>query len=553
MDKKGKLELTWVGKNDEKELEPRILVEDKEKSYGDQDTGNMLVHGDNLLALKAIEQEYSGKIKCIYIDPAYNTGSAFEYYDDGLEHSQWLNMMEPRLIILKKLLSKDGLIFVQIDDNEMAYLKVMMDQIFGRENFVNCIVVKMSEPSGIKMAHVEHRLPKLKEYILMYKKEEIHLNEFKVRKPKWDNEYKTEIQNITLDELTFVKTTAQNEERTDSDVQKCQRILDNATYKTLAQIYKEKGIKTLKEQNEYNFKNAYRIFQTVSMGGGTTKAINESRNCICKNIFFYHITSNHKMYIIKGDYDLEKKKPRIQVLFADDYLMYNPCDLWTDIKTTGLDNEGAGVDFKNSKKPESLIQRVLAIASNEGDIVLDSFLGSGTTAAVAQKMHRHWIGIELGDHAYTHCKVRLDKVVDGEQSGISKYVNWQGGGGYKFYELADPLLVKNKVLPVYQINPSYTWDMVCEAICKIEGFTYQPEGEFQGHSSENRFIHITQEYVNSKYVMSIMKNLGEKQSLLIYCKKFQADIRLPENVEIKKIPKDLLDKCNFDEDGEVSE
>lgn len=187
------------------------------------------------------------------------------------------------------------------------------------------------------------------------------------------------------------------------------------------------------------------------------------------------------------------------------------------------------------------------MATNEGDLVLDSFLGSGTTAAVAHKMRRRYIGIELGDHCYTHCKKRLDRVIDGkDRGGVTNTYDWQGGGGYKFYELAEPLLVKNKVLPVYQINPSYTWDMVCEAICKIEGFTYEPSGEFQGHSSENRFIHITEEFVNTKYVMSIMKNLGDKQSLLIYCKKNQADMILPENVEVKKIPKDLLDKCNFE-------
>lgn len=192
------------------------------------------------------------------------------------------------------------------------------------------------------------------------------------------------------------------------------------------------------------------------------------------------------------------------------------------------------------------------MATNEGDLVLDSFLGSGTTAAVAHKMRRRYIGIELGDHCYTHCKKRLDRVIDGkDRGGVTNTYDWQGGGEYKFYELAEPLLVKNKVLPVYQINPSYTWDMVCEAICKIEGFTYEPSGEFQGHSSENRFIHITEEFVNTKYAMSIMKNLGDKQSLLIYCKKNQADMILPENVEVKKIPKDLLDKCNFE--SEVQE
>lgn len=203
-------------------------------------------------------------------------------------------------------------------------------------------------------------------------------------------------------------------------------------------------------------------------------------------------------------------------------------------------------------KPERLIERIISIASNSGDYVLDSFLGSGTTAAVAHKMNRKWIGIEMEETCYSNCKVRIDKVINNEDlGGITQEVNWQGGGGYKFYELAEPLLVKNKVLPVYQINPSYTWDMVCEAICKIEGFTYEPSGEFQGHSSENRFIHITEEFVNTKYVMSIMKNLADKQSLLIYCKKNQADMILPENVEVKKIPKDLLDKCNFE--SEVQE
>ena len=198
------------------------------------------------------------------------------------------------------------------------------------------------------------------------------------------------------------------------------------------------------------------------------------------------------------------------------------------------------------QKPEMLIARVLELGSKEGDLILDSFLGTGTTMDVAHKMKRKWIGIEMGNQCYDFCQKRINNTIDGEKTGVAEKYGWQGGGGYKFYELAEPLLVKNKVLPVYQINPSYTWDMVCEAICKIEGFTYEPSGEFQGHSSENRFIHITEEFVNTKYVMSIMKNLGDKQSLLIYCKKNQADMILPENVEVKKIPKDLLDKCNFE-------
>ena len=202
-------------------------------------------------------------------------------------------------------------------------------------------------------------------------------------------------------------------------------------------------------------------------------------------------------------------------------------------------------------KPERLIEKVFAIATNEGDYVLDSFLGSGTSIAVAQKMNRHWIGIELGDHCYTHCKSRIDQVIDGEQGGISKKVKWHGGGGYKFYELAEPLLVKHPKLPVYQLNPTYSWDMVCEAICKIEGFKYSPSGEFQGYSSENRFIHITEEFVNGKYVMGLVKALGDRQSVLIYCKKYQADMILPANVEIKRIPNDLVEKCSFESEEEA--
>ena len=194
------------------------------------------------------------------------------------------------------------------------------------------------------------------------------------------------------------------------------------------------------------------------------------------------------------------------------------------------------------------------MGSEKGDIVLDAYFGTGTTGAVAMKMNRRFIGIEqLDKHVIELAVPRLKNVIKGDETGISKLpdVNWQGGGGYKFYELAEPLLVKNTALPVYQINPSYTWDMVCEAICKIEGFTYEPSGEFQGYSSENRFIHITEEFVNTKYVMSVMKSLGDKQSVLIYCKKNQADMILPENVEVKKIPKDLLNKCNFE--SEVQE
>lgn len=165
----------------------------------------------------------------------------------------------------------------------------------------------------------------------------------------------------------------------------------------------------------------------------------------------------------------------------------------------------------------------------------------------ATKLNRKWIGVELGEQAYSHCKPRLDRVIDGNDSGgITKAVDWQGGGGYHFYELAPSLLVKNDKLPIYQINPTYTFEMLCEAICKIEGFRYKPEDAFHGHSSEKRYIHITTEFINAGYIKSLSAHLAEGQSLLIYGTKIQSDMVLPDNIEVKKIPKDLLEKCDFE-------
>lgn len=495
MEKKGKLELTWVGKYEEEKLEPRILIEDKSKSYGDPDTENMLIHGDNLLALKALQHEYSGKIKCIYIDPPYNTGSAFKHYDDDVEHSIWLSLIRDRLHLLRDLLSDDGYIFVQIDNYEMAYLKVLLDEVFGRNNFVNDIVWKRKGGS----VNPRNKLNNNTDYILLYQKSD-----------------RAELNLIyTLDDEDTQAYIKKRFNSVDENGRRYQAspIISPSYSPTL--IYEYKG------------------YQPPANGWSLSREKMEQ------------FDREGRLYFPE---DKTKRIRRKQ--FLDEYKGQPIGNLWTDIYViNSMSSERVG--FDGGQKPEKLIQRIIEMGSKPGDIVLDSFLGSGTTAAVAHKMGRKWIGIELGEHVYSLCKTRLDKIIDGDQAGISKEVDWQGGGGYKFYELAEPLLVKNKVLPIYQINPSYTWNMVCEAICKIEGFTYEPSGEFQGHSSENRFIHITEEFVNTKYVMSIMKNLWDKQSLLIYCKKNQADMILPENVEVKKIPKDLLDKCNFE--SEVQE
>lgn len=506
MEKKGKLELTWVGKYEEEKLEPRILIEDKSKSYGDPNTENMLIHGDNLLALKALENKFRGRVKCIYIDPPYNTGSAFAQYDDNLEHSIWLSMIRKRLLMLKELLSEDGTIWISIDDDEQAYLKILCDEIFMRHNFVSNVIweKKFSPQNDAKWLSDSH------DFILVYaKNKNLWKPNLLPRTAGMDSRYKN----------------PDNDPRgpwTSSDF----------------------TARTYSGNTDY----------PITTPSGRIVTPTKSRSWISTKEEFDRLVSDNRIWFGVNGNNVPRKKTFLSEVKSGSV----PMTIWKyeDVGST----QDAKKEVKQinpedpfaTPKPEKLIERILEIATKPGDIILDSFLGSGTTIAVAHKMNRRWIGVEIGEQAYNQCKLRLDKVIDGNDDlGISKKLGWQGGGGYKFYELAEPLLVKNKSLPVYQINPSYTWDMVCEAICKIEGFTYEPSGEFQGHSSENRFIHITEEFVNTKYVMSIMKNLGDKQSLLIYCKKNQADMILPENVEVKKIPKDLLDKCNFE--SEVQE
>lgn len=550
MEKKGKLELTWVGKYEEEKLEPRILIEDKSKSYGDPNTENMLIHGDNLLALKALENDYSGKIQCIYVDPPFNTGQAFDFYDDDLEHSIWLDLIYKRIKILYGLLKEDGLFWIHLDDVEVHYCKIMLDEIFNRSNFVSHITYERSAVAGLGQGGY---LVNTTEHILLYKKsilpekENLSYAELGLNIIKRYNHY---VANFGTRKLVKEFVAKSNGEKV--------KIYEHSDVEI-----ETISLKNITEREEEIRQQFVKHIDTLFRGNRVQKE-NEFQNDIIAGM------EKGKFYSV--DYVPSRGKYRNQ----ETTLYYSNCELLSWLKDTSsvedgritksqkmttlwkhgeipkadIANEG-GVYFPRSKKPEQLLKRIIEMSTKEGDYVLDSFLGSGTTAATAHKMGRKWIGIEMGEHAYSHCQKRLCNVIDGEQTGISKSVNWHGGGGFKFYELAEPLLVKNKVLPVYQINPSYTWDMVCEAICKIEGFTYEPSGEFQGHSSENRFIHITDEFVNTKYVMSIMKNLGDKQSLLIYCKKNQADMILPENVEVKKIPKDLLDKCNFE--SEVQE
>lgn len=501
MKKTGRLELTWVGKYDEPTIEPRILLEDKEKSYGDPRSENMLIHGDNLLALKALEQEYAGKVKCIYIDPPYNTGSAFEQYDDNLEHSTWLNLMKPRLEILRNLLSDAGSLWVSLDDNEQAYCKVLLDEVFGRKNFV-CNVIwqkKYSPANDAKWLSDNH------DFIIIYaKNKEIWRPQLLPRTENMNSRYKNP----------------------DND--------PRGPWKT-----SDFSVRTYNATCDY----------PITLPSGRIVRPPESRCWVSNKQKFEELCADNRIWFgLDGN-----NVPAVKRFLSEVKQGMTSLTIWTYEEVGHNQDAKKEVKQFNSEdvfatpKPERLIERVLTLGSNKGDLVLDSFLGSGTTAAVAHKMGRKYIGIELGEHCHTHCIPRLRKVIDGtDQGGISKAVGWKGGGGYHFYELAPSLLVKNRKLPIYQINPSYTFEMLCEAICKIEGFRYKPRDVFHGHSSEKRFIHITKEFINAEYIKSLSARLSEGQSLLVYGTKIQSGMVLPENIEVKKIPKDLLKKCDFE-------
>ncbi|WP_374123970.1 site-specific DNA-methyltransferase [Leptotrichia hongkongensis] len=543
-----KLELHWIGKDKEILVEPRILIENKELSNieNDENTENMLIHGDNLLALKALEQKYAGKIKCIYIDPPYNIAAATPYYDDNIANSEWLNLMKKRIELLWKLLKEDGLLAVQIDDELFAKLYLLMEEICSQKN-MKIICVKMSESTGVKMASVNKAgsIPKIKEFIILAKKDGIKkLNLEMIPKDKWDSEYKILIKGVTKQELEFIKEFMGNGDLTKESIEKANMIASKIEFSTLNEILDNV---TKEEIEKIKYENSWRIARDVAVSGTAKKIADELKENI-KGSCFFVITKQNKKYLMKKEYNSNSSQPRCKLLFADQYLTINPGDLWTDIKTTGLDNEG-NVDFPKGKKPEKLIKRIIQLNTNENDIVLDSFLGSGTTAAVAHKMNRKYIGIEMGGHAYTHCKVRLDKVIAGEdKGGITKNVNWQGGGAYRFYELA-PTLINEDKFGEMVINKEYSPEMLANAVALHEGYNFNPNKEIfwkQSKSTENSYLFVTTKYVDINFLNSIKNDMEDEEYLVIACKNYDKVLEKKySNIEIKKIPEMLLEKCEF--------
>lgn len=523
--KKQRLELTWIGKDEEIKLEPRILIEDPEKSYGDPSTENMLIHGDNLLALKALEQDFAGKVKCIYIDPPYNTGNAFEHYDDGLEHSIWLNLMKPRLEILRKLLSDDGSIWISIDENEGHYLKVLCDEIFNRKNFIIQTTIKRGAATGHKA--INPTPVQVCDHMLSYAKD----------KSKWL--YKPVYQERGYDKAysKFIDNFDDN--------------FKNWNFINLKEAFSKYSL-TLDSALEKFADRIIRFAQPSYEGvGKKTKDLIDISKQDTSKVYLLQRDGYPDIYLWKGDRILfyKDKMKEVDGKLVTSELVTN---IWTDMNYQGIAGEG-NVTFAKSKKPEAQIRRILQMSTNAGDLVLDSFLGSGTTTAVAHKMGRKYIGIELGNHANTHCLPRLKAIVDGtDQSGISKSVGWKGGGGFKFYNLASSLLRKDKYNN-WVIDEKYNANMLAAAMCKHEGFRFSPHEELywkQGTSTETDYIFVTTAFVTVEQLDKIHEEMSSEESLLICSKSFapECEDRFP-NITIKKIPQMILGKCEYGQDN----
>lgn len=511
--RKQRLELTWVGKDDRPRLEPRILLENTELSYHakaramDENVfDNILIKGDNLLALKALEQEFTGKLKCIYIDPPFNTGQAFEHYDDGIAHSLWLSLMRDRLVILQRLLSDEGSIWAHCDDNEQAYLKVMMDEIFGRNSFVATVVwegrYSRSNDASLSLSH---------NFILVYARNPERWKQVRNRLGR-TNEQAGQYKNPDGDSRGAWRAIPWD----------APNIRPNLAYPIMTPSGKVRmppeGRHWSRTEDQWLELVAQGLAYFGKSGDGVPsfKRFLSEATAIVPNTWWSHEDSGHT----------DEAKKEAYALFGKDNSFATP-------------------------KPERLMHRILTIATNPGDLVLDSFAGSGTTGAVAHKMRRRWIMVELGDHCETHIVPRMRKVVDGlDSGGITEVVEWKGGGGFHYYRLAPSLLEKD-AWGNWVIAQSYDAAKLSQAVCKLMGFTYQPDEKhywMQGCSSETDFIYVTTQNLAHQQLLAISEEVGEKRTLLVCCKAFRANADAFPNLTIRKIPQAVLRKCEWGKD-----
>lgn len=519
--KKQKLELTWIGKEQRPRLEPRILLENAEYSYhanqrrSDSDIfDNKIIFGDNLLALKALESEFAGKIKCVFIDPPYNTGSAFTHYDDGLEHSIWLGLMRDRLEIIRRLLSEDGSLWITIDDNECHYLKIMCDEIFGRANYKSTITWQRK----YSVSNNFQGIASICDFVLVYSKSDAFKNNLLPRSEESTARYNNP----------------------DNDPRGPWKSVD---YLNQATPEKRPNL----------------CYDIINPNTGVVISNTKKAWKYDPNTHRRHVEENR----IWWGRDGKNTVPALKLFLSEVRDGMTPHNWWPHEEVGHTDEakkEMIGLygprDVFDTPKPERLIKRILEIATNPGDLVLDSFAGSGTTGAVAHKMGRRWIMVELGEHCHTHIIPRLQKVIGGEdKGGVTESTGWKGGGGFRYYRLAPSLIVNDHWgNPV--INPEYNAAQLAEALAKLEGFTYAPlETRWwqHGHSSERDFICVTTQNLSADQLQALSDEVGFDQSLLVCCSAFRgvtaakAAERWP-NLTLKKIPKMVLARCEWGHD-----
>lgn len=524
MSRKTRLELTWIGKYERPRLEPRILIEEPSKSYHAATRGegdifdNVLIRGDNLLALRALQTDFEGRIQCIYVDPPYNTGAAFKHYDDGLEHSLWLSLMRDRIEILATLLHETGCFFVQADDNEGHYLKVLCDEIFGRRNFLATFIWrKVDSPNDNKVPITPDH-----EFIFAFAKSADHV---------------------------FLR------QRLDNSLLEAYRGPDEEGRYFRDRLLKKNGKNSLRTDRPSMW------FPVPAPDGKDIYPIHDDGREACwalgKTAVFDLLVKGKIIWKNRGS----DEKPN-WVPYTREYASANPSrpfpTLWTDLPTTRQTKAhqkelfGTSNEF-DTPKPEPLIERILQLSTNPGDLVLDSFGGSGTTGAAAHKMGRRWIMVEVGDHCDTHIIPRMHKVIDANDlGGITEAVGWNGGGGFRYYHLA-PSLIETDRWGNRIISKKYNATMLAEAMCKHLGFTYAPSAESReywnhGFSSERDFIYVTTASLTAAALRGISEDVGPDRTLLICCKAFDAKADAFDNLTIRKIPQAVLANCEWGRD-----
>jgi len=518
---KPKLELTWIGKDKRPQLEPRILLEDAARSYhakqrvSENDLfDNRLIFGDNLLALKALEAEFTGKVKCVFIDPPYNTGSAFTHYDDGLEHSIWLGLMRDRLEIIRRLMAEDGSLWITIDDNEAHYLKVVCDEVFGRENYLTTVTWQRK----YSVSNNSQGIASICDFVLAYRKGPAFANNLLPR---------------TLE-------SAARYSNPDSDARGPWKAVDY-----LNQVTPDKRPNLC-----YDIINPH----TGSVVRNTKKA-------------WKYDPETHRRHVneqrIWWGRDGTNTMPALKLFLSEVRDGMTPHNWWPHEEVGHTDESkkemiglfGAENVF-DTPKPERLMKRVFEIASSPGDLVLDSFAGSGTTGAVAHKMGRRWIMVELGKHCHTHIIPRLQKVIDGEDpGGITEAVGWKGGGGFRYYRLAPSLMERDR-WGNWVISSEYDAPMLAQALCSLQGFVYAPSEVhwwMHGHASERDFICVTTQALSAAQLQALAEEVGPQRSLVLLCAAWhgvtaaQAAERWPQ-LTLKKIPKTVLHSCEWGHD-----